>query len=124
MDSIRLELETENGTTVVEGAVVLDKPRLIQIDGIYCEVNLAGHLILMKNDDVPGVIGHVGGVLGKNKINIANFSLGRQEGIAAAGSHLVAIAVVEVDAVVPEAVLSELKSNPAVKVARSVEISI
>jgi len=34
----------------------------------------------MKNDDVPGVIGHVGTVLGKNKINIANFSLGRSEG--------------------------------------------
>ena len=124
MDSVRLELETENGVTTVEGAVVLDKPRLIQIDGIYCEVNLAGHLILMKNDDVPGVIGHVGGVLGENKINIANFSLGRQEGTAAAGSHLIAIAVVEVDAAVPDSVLAALKSNPAVKLARSVEISV
>ena len=53
------------GVTTVEGAVVLDKPRLIQVDGIYCEAALAGHLIFMKNQDVPGVIGHVGTVLGK-----------------------------------------------------------
>jgi len=44
----------------------------------------------MKNQDVPGVIGHVGTVLGKNGVNIANFSLGRRnlplkEGRAAGG---------------------------------------
>ena len=33
----------------------------------------------MKNHDVPGVIGHVGTVLGSNSINIANFSLGRRD---------------------------------------------
>ena len=78
-DSIRLELETDCGVTVVEGAVLLGKPRLIQVDGIYCEAPLSGHLIFMKNHDVPGVIGHVGTVLGRNNINIANFSLGRGE---------------------------------------------
>ena len=79
-DSIRLELETDTGVTTVEGAVFLGKPRLLQVDGIYCEAALSGYLIFMKNQDVPGVIGHVGTVLGKNSINIANFSLGRREG--------------------------------------------
>jgi D-3-phosphoglycerate dehydrogenase / 2-oxoglutarate reductase len=41
----------------------------------------------MKNLDVPGVIGHVGTVLGRNSINIANFSLGRREVPAAPGSR-------------------------------------
>jgi hypothetical protein len=49
----------------VEGAVLLEKPRLMQVDGIYCEAALAGFLIFMKNLDVPGVIGHVGTVLGR-----------------------------------------------------------
>ena len=71
--------------TVVEGAVLLGKPRLIQVDGIYCEAPLAGHLIFMKNQDVPGVIGHVGTVLGRNHINIANFSLGRRRSPRRAG---------------------------------------
>lgn len=122
VDSVRLELETESGLTTVEGAVVLDRPRLIQVDGIYCEAPLSGHLIFMKNQDVPGVIGHVGTVLGRNNINIANFSLGRREGPRPDGP-LEALAVVEIDEPASEAVLAELYSNPAVKLAKVVELS-
>jgi len=95
--------------------VVLGKPRLLQVDGIYCEAALQGYLIVMKNQDVPGVIGHVGTVLGRNAINIANFSLGRREGTSEA------VALVSTDGLVPESVLAQLRENPAVKFARSVE---
>jgi len=114
-DSIRIDVETDSGVTSVEGAVVLGKTRLLQVDGIYCEAELSGYLIVMKNEDVPGVIGHVGTVLGKNSINIANFSLGRREGTAEA------VALVSTDGLVPENVLAQLKENAAVKFARSVE---
>jgi D-3-phosphoglycerate dehydrogenase len=123
MDSIRLELETDAGTTTVEGAVLLGKPRLVQVDGIYCEAQLAGHLIFMKNQDVPGVIGHVGSVLGRNRINIANFSLGRGDVRPSPGEPFEAIAVVSTDDAAPESVLAQLRENPAVKFARSVEFS-
>ena len=96
-------LETDLGVTTVEGAVVLDKPRLLQVDGIYCEAALCGFLIVMKNQDVPGVIGHVGTVLGKNSINIANFSLGRREGTSEA------VALVSTDELVPESVLAAVE---------------
>jgi D-3-phosphoglycerate dehydrogenase len=121
-DSVRLELETDAGVTTAEGAVLLGKPRLIQVDGIYCEASLSGHLVFMKNKDVPGVIGHVGTVLGRNRINIANFSLGRRDEAAPAGAPQEAIAVVTTDDEVPESVLSELREHPAVRVARFVEI--
>jgi D-3-phosphoglycerate dehydrogenase len=121
-DSIRLELETDAGTTVVEGAVLLEKPRLIQVDGIYCEAQLAGHLVYMRNQDVPGVIGHVGTVLGRNRINIANFSLGRRNGPVTPGEPAEAIAVVTIDGEIPDSVLAELRANPAVKLARAVEL--
>ncbi len=114
-DSIRIDVETDLGITSVEGAVVLDKPRLLQVDNIYCEAALCGFLIVMKNQDVPGVIGHVGTVLGRNSINIANFSLGRCEGTSEA------VALVSTDGLVPESVLAQLKENPAVNFARSVE---
>ena len=120
-DSIRLELVTDSGVTTVEGVVLLGKPRLTQVDEIYCEVPLAGHLIFMKNHDVPGVIGDVGGVLGRNQINIANFSLGRRDAPLRPGEPLEAIAVVSTDGPVPEDVLAQLRQNPAVKLARSVE---
>jgi D-3-phosphoglycerate dehydrogenase len=115
VDSVRLELESDRGTTSVEGAVVLGKPRLIQVDGIYCEAPLDGHVTFLKNSDVPGVIGYIGGVFGKNGINIATFSLGRQE----AGKE--AVSIIETDQPVPQQVLSQLLENPAVKVARAVE---
>jgi len=120
-DSIRLELETDSGATVVEGAVLLGNPRLIQVDGIYCEAPLAGHAVFMKNQDVPGVIGHMGTVLGNNRINIANFSLGRREVPVSPGEPLEAVAIVSTDGLVPERVLIQLRQNPAVTLARSVE---
>jgi len=119
-DSIRLELETDSGVTSVEGAVLLGRPRLMQVDGIYCEAPLSGHLIFLMNDDVPGVIGHVGGVLGQNQVNIANFTLGRQEK-ADAGQPLKAIALVETDGVVSDSLLTQLLENKAVRYARVVE---
>jgi len=117
-DTIRLELETEAGVTTVEGAVVLGKPRLLHVDGIYCEAPLSGPLVFLKNLDVPGVIGHIGSVLGSNRINIANFSLGRRD----SGEPIEAVAVVSTDSLVPQEVLDQLMSNPAVKIARAVQI--
>jgi len=122
IDSVRLELETDRGVTMVEGAVLLEKPRLTQVDGIYCEVALAGSLVFMKNRDVPGVIGHIGTVLGRNSINIANFSLGRREGPAQEGKALEAVAVVSTDGLVKENVLAELRQNPAVEFACAMDV--
>jgi D-3-phosphoglycerate dehydrogenase / 2-oxoglutarate reductase len=119
-DTLRVELETDSGVTSVTGADVLGRPRLLQVDGISCEVALAGRLLYMRNQDVPGVIGHVGTVLGNNHINIANFSLGRED-CKTSSEPAIAVAVVEVDAPVPDSVLAELRTNPAVRIARVVE---
>ncbi|MCC7175644.1 MAG: phosphoglycerate dehydrogenase [Bryobacterales bacterium] len=123
VDSIRLELATDLGVTSVEGAVVLGKPRLLQVDGIQLEATLSGCLTYMRNKDVPGVIGHVGSVLGRSGVNIANFSLGRQDAPASPGIPLDAVAVVETDQVPSPAVLAMLSENPAVKVVKVVNFS-
>jgi D-3-phosphoglycerate dehydrogenase len=115
-DTIRLEVQTESSVTAVEGAVILGKPRLMHVDGIYCEVQLTGPLILIKNLDVPGVVGHVGTILASSNINIANFSLGRRD----SGEPLEAMAAVTTDTLVPQSVLDSLMSNPAIKLARFV----
>ncbi|MBV8904991.1 MAG: phosphoglycerate dehydrogenase [Acidobacteriia bacterium] len=120
-DTISIEIETDTGMTSAEGAVVFDKPRLLQIDGIQCEATLTGFLTLMKNQDVPGVIGFAGTVLGRNRINIANFSLGRRDEPLKPGDPLEAIALVTTDEAVPEPVLAQLRENSAVRLARSIE---
>ena len=122
IDAIHLEIETSTGRTRVGGTVVMDKPRLLRVNGIPVEVPLAGDLIYMRNLDVPGVIGHVGNVLGANKINIANFSLGREEREPSADVPLQAVAVVETDGVASDAVMKQLQSNPAVLIARTVSL--
>jgi D-3-phosphoglycerate dehydrogenase len=75
----------------------------------------------MRNQDVPGVIGKVGTILGKHGINIANFSLGRRAEAQPGEAHE-AVAVVHVDGGVPEAVVSELRGVPAVQQAKAVRL--
>ena len=117
MDSIRMELDSDAGSFSALGAVVLDKPRLLQVENISCEATLDGNLMYSKNEDVPGVIGFLGTVLGKNGINIANFALGRQEPSARKdGEPLIAISIIETDQLVPDDVISQIFKNTAVKV--------
>ena len=52
-------------------------PRLTSIDGVEIEAPLEGTLLVIHNEDRPGVIGEVGTILGRHAINIASFSLGR-----------------------------------------------
>jgi D-3-phosphoglycerate dehydrogenase len=120
-DTIRLELETDLGVSSVEGAVVMDHPRILQVDGIRCEARLEGHLLFLKTDDVPGVIGYVGGVLGQHHINIANFSFGRQDAAVVTSGPAQSISMLETDSPVPEPVLKQLLENKSVKLARVVE---
>jgi len=62
----------------------------------------------------------VGRILGEQKINIANFSLGRRVGRPNSGEPNEAIAVVHVDGRVPDKVLDELKKVPAVRQAKAI----
>ena len=70
---------------------------------------------------MPGVIGHVGSVLGENGVNIANFSLGRKESRASDELPYEAVSVVETDQAVSDPVLVELLKNEAIKMARPVQ---
>ena len=124
MDSIRMQLETNKGSFSAVGAVVLDKPRLLQVEGISCEAPLDGNLMYAKNEDVPGVIGFIGTVLGTNGVNIANFALGREEAKDhKPGVPLTAISIIESDQPVPDDVIAKLFENKAVKFVRRVVLS-
>ena len=104
-------------------------PRLLAVDGIDVEAPLERNLVFLRNRDVPGVIGRIGTILGEHKINIADFSLGREHnGKTIAGSRRptaeqrLAIAVVHVDSRVPEDVLQELRKIPAVQSAKAIQL--
>jgi len=94
-----------------EGTVLHDgSPRVINIDDIALEAQLAGTVLYLKNNDEPGVIGHVGTTLGKHGVNIATFALGRRE--AARGAE--AVSLVRLDGNVTEAILGPIRQHPAI----------
>ena len=71
---------SSDGERWAEGTVFEpNNPRLVSVRGIAVEAPLAGTLLIISNDDQPGVIGEVGSILGANGVNIANFALGRNE---------------------------------------------
>jgi len=99
------------GTLFDEGQM-----RLVEIDGIPVDAVLHGHMLAIKNDDTPGVVGRIGTRLGENGVNIAQMNLGRK----AAGGR--AVMLIEVDADVPEGVLDALRKIPGVREARAIRL--
>jgi len=120
---VSLRLRTSSAQHTVRGAVLHgNSPRLLALDEIDIEVPLERNLIFLRNRDVPGVIGRVGTILGQHQVNIANFSLGRQERPERSGEPRQAMAVVQVDGRVPEAALEELRRVEAITEARSIRL--
>ena len=117
---ISVKLYTDGGERWAEGAVFApDEPRLVLLDGVAIESTLDGTLIVIENNDQPGVIGEVGTILGRHGVNIATFALGR----SATG----AVGVVNVesggdDGGLRDDVLEELQQIPAVLRARLVRV--
>lgn len=52
-------------------------PRIVMIDDHSVEVPLAGQLMVIHNEDIPGRIGVVGSVLGEHGVNISDMKVGR-----------------------------------------------
>ena len=103
---IKVTVVTETRERSVAGTVFSDgKPRFIQIKGINVDAEIGRHMLYTTNDDVPGIIGVLGSIMGKNNVNIANFTLGR----ASEGGQ--AIALLYVDAPVSDVVLAELQTT-------------
>ena len=116
--------DTSGSATVLHGT----SPRLLTLDGIDIEAPLQGTLAVIRNHDVPGVIGRIGTVLGEQGLNIANFALGRASGRASAARRVPqgqALAVVQIDAPSRQqatAAIESLKKIEAVASARLVEL--
>jgi D-3-phosphoglycerate dehydrogenase / 2-oxoglutarate reductase len=89
-------------------------PRVLAIDGISLEAQLAGTILFLRNVDEPGVIGHVGNTLGKLGVNIATFALGRRE--AARGAE--AVSLVRLDGEVSDSILEPIRGIKAITSAK------
>jgi len=113
---IQLEIKTDKETKIISGTLSANKqPRIVKVDDYYAEVSPKGEMIVIQNWDKPGIIGNLGTLLGKQKINIAAMTFGREK----PGGK--AITILNVDSPVSAEVLDKIKKTEnilAVKVIR------
>jgi D-3-phosphoglycerate dehydrogenase len=103
---IRVKVEAGKKSHQVAGTLYNRKdPRVIEIDRFKVEVVPEGHLLLILNEDRPGVIGTVGHVLGDHNINIARMQCSREE----RGGN--ALLIFGLDAPLPAGVLDHIKTS-------------
>lgn len=81
-------------------------PRIVYIDGFKVEIVPEGELLLLYNNDKPGVIGNIGTLLGKNHINIARMHFGRER------QGGMAISVVSIDVHASPEIIDQIKKLP------------
>ena len=116
-----VEVTIANGKheLTVEGTVVQDgSPRILSLDGIGLEAPLEGTLLLIRNRDVPGVVGKIGSALGQLGVNIATYVLGRRA--PTVGSD--ALALVGLDGTVGNSIVQNILGLPSVTEARLIRL--
>jgi D-3-phosphoglycerate dehydrogenase / 2-oxoglutarate reductase len=103
---LTVRVTTDAGVRVVSGTAFGKEQRLVMIDGYHCSAIPGGSMLLVFNDDAPGMIGMVGTLLGKHGINIADMTVGRLDREGAA------VMVVNCDTPVSRALVDDLTSRP------------
>ncbi|HYO25750.1 MAG TPA: phosphoglycerate dehydrogenase [Lacipirellulaceae bacterium] len=97
--------ESRRATGTVFGQAM---PRLVSLDGRKLEAFLDGWLLVFTHKDVPGIIGSIGTVFGKHRVNIGQMAVGRD----VPGGD--AVGILNLDGDPPAAALAEVKALEAI----------
>ncbi|WP_127901364.1 phosphoglycerate dehydrogenase [Solirhodobacter olei] len=116
---IKVTMVTDKRERSVAGTCFSDgKPRFIQIKGINIDAEVGEHMLYTTNEDVPGIIGLLGMTMGKNGVNIANFTLGR----SGVGSE--AIALLYLDQAIDPKVVEVLEGSGMFQQVRPLQFEV
>ena len=116
-ERVEVVVHTSKGSVSLDGALLSEHhPRLVGLDGYAVNVEPSGHLLVLRNRDVPGVIGRVGTLLGGSGINIAEYHQAR---LSEGGD---ALAAVVLDTSCSPELMAELRGLPEILDARVVEL--
>ena len=106
---ITVSISSDKAKKTVSGTLFGgQKPRLVAINGIRVEAEIAPNMIYVRSEDRPGLVGQLGSALGAAGVNIATFHLGR----SAPGEN--ALSLLATDQIPPKSVISSIRSFPAV----------
>jgi D-3-phosphoglycerate dehydrogenase len=90
--------------------------RIVKLNDFFIEAIPEGYILLINNYDKPGVIGHIGSILGNQNINIAAMQLGRDR----LGGN--AISLLHLDAPLPPGMLGEILRMPNIISVRQIQL--
>jgi D-3-phosphoglycerate dehydrogenase len=93
-----------------------NNPRIVRLFSQPVEIVPEGIIFLMNNKDRPGMVGHIGTLMARHKVNIASMSLSRDE----AGGQ--ALTVLNLDSVPPAEALDEIRKDPDISNVRVVKL--
>lgn len=116
-NAISVTVVTDQGERVIEGTSFgHQEARIVRIDQHHVNVKPGGHMVLLYNQDQPGMIGLVGTILGENNINIADMTVGRSE----VGE--LAVTIINVDSPVPRDVLQHIENRDEISFVKQVKL--
>ena len=107
-DLITVEATKAGELYEVAATVFAGRPRIVRINGRNLEADPKGILLFVENQDQPGMLGSIGTLLAKHRINIANMSLGRGE----AGGN--ALSIYNLDTRPNEAAVKEIEEHTGI----------
>lgn len=114
---IRLTVSGSEGEHFVCGALFGEEDyRVVRVDSYNVEAVPKGHILVLHNEDRPGMVGLIGQVLGRAGVNIAMMNLTRHK------VNGKAISLVNVDSRIPDALLDELRAHPGILAVRQIEL--
>ncbi|MGI8604247.1 MAG: phosphoglycerate dehydrogenase [Verrucomicrobiales bacterium] len=100
----------------VAGTFFGKEPRIVKMAGRRMEVVPEGHLLLLENKDMPGMVGAYGTLLGRHQVNIAHMSLSRDT------KDGTALVVLNLDSIPSETVMADLRQVPHIISARMIQL--
>lgn len=114
---IVVEVETDKAKSLLAGTLFTKgDPRLVKINEFWVDCAPEGNMLVVFNKDVPGIIGEIGTIFGKNKINIASVSFGRD----VKGGN--AVSVWNVDSDVSDKMLEEIRKAKNIQEVKLVKL--
>jgi D-3-phosphoglycerate dehydrogenase len=114
---VSLAVKTDKASKTVAATLSPKRqPRIVKIDDFYVEAEPFGQLLVMKNWDVPGIIGNIGTLMGKQNINIAAMVFGRKT----PGGE--AVSILNIDSPVLPDLLEKIKKIDNILEVKSVKL--
>ena len=114
---IIVDVETDKAKSLVAGTLFTKTdPKIVKINEFWVDCAPEGNMLVVFNKDVPGIIGEIGTIFGKNNINIASVSFGRD----IKGGN--AVSVWNIDSDVQKKLLDDIKKAKNIQEVKLVKL--